>query len=75
MMMKRKPIGGTQTHSTLFGTLVDSGNVSEFETDNEVNKFENETTASQDSEEEELDDEQKMLDSELMRKAILLASS
>lgn len=73
--MKRKLIGGSQTHITLFGTLVDSGNVSKFGTDNGVNKFENETSFGQDSEEEELDDEQKLLDSELMRKAILLASS
>lgn len=61
--------------STLFGTLVDSGNVSKFGTDNEVKKFENETIISQDSEEEEMDDERKLLDIELMKKAIQLASS
>lgn len=72
--MKRKLIGGTQKRSPLFGTIVDSGDVSKHESIAGVDSYQNKTVDCQDSE-EELEDEQMLLDRELMKKAIQLAST
>lgn len=72
--MKRKLIGGTQQRSPLFGTIVDSGDVSKRESIAGVDSYQNKTDDCQDPE-EELEDEQMLLDRELMKKAIQLASS
>lgn len=74
-MLKRKAVAGSQTYSQLFGTLVDSGDVFKHETINAVDHDENETIDIQESEEEELEDEQMLLDRDIMRKTIQLASS